>query len=81
MGTVEYNTPKWFVAVMDQYNYGNDIKDNQLHYYTLSTGYHKGATHIAVTYGRQREVIICVGGVCRHVPASNGLVLSITTSF
>lgn len=81
MGTVEYNTPKWFVAVMDQYNYGNDIKDNQLHYYTLSTGYHKGATRIAVTYGRQREGIICVGGVCRQVPASNGLGLSLTTSF
>jgi len=32
-------------------------------------------------YGKQREGIFCVGGVCRNVPASNGVTLTITSSF
>ncbi|HPU24227.1 MAG TPA: DUF6029 family protein [Candidatus Kapabacteria bacterium] len=34
-----------------------------------------------LTYGKQNQGIICVGGVCRTVPASNGLYLSISSSF
>lgn len=73
--------PKWFVSVMDLYNYGNDESEKQLHYYLGSVGYTKGPTRIAFSYGRQREGIICVGGVCRQVPASNGLQISVTSSF
>ena len=32
-------------------------------------------------YGKQREGLLCIGGVCRQVPASNGLTFSLTTSF
>lgn len=73
--------PRWFVSVMDLYNYGNEDSKKQLHYYLGSVGYTKGPTRIALSYGRQREGIICVGGVCRQVPASNGLQISITSSF
>jgi len=52
-----------------------------LHYIYASTGYIKDATRITVGYGRQREGLFCVGGVCRFVPASNGLTLSVTHSF
>lgn len=70
-----------FLAVLDQYNYGNPNSDLQLHYFLVSAGYNKDAHRIALSYGKQRAGIFCVGGVCRNVPASNGLALSITTSF
>jgi hypothetical protein len=79
---VEYNiSPNWFFAVSDQYNYGNDNSDKQLHYYTLNMGYNKNANRFALGWGRQREGIVCVGGVCRVVPASTGFTLSVTSSF
>lgn len=78
MGLVEYNfTSAFFVSLSDQYCY-NDGKGN---YYNISMGYTKGATRLQVGYGKQREGIICIGGVCRQVPASNGLTFSLTTSF
>lgn len=82
MALVELNvSPQWFVSVADQYNYGNDDADLRNHYYTLSAGFTRNANRIAMSYGRQREGIICVGGVCRVVPASSGLTLNVTSSF
>jgi len=79
---LEYTiAPKWFFALADQYNYGNPDKDLQNHYFTVSGGYIQDATRIALTYGRQSEGVVCVGGVCRQVPASSGLTITITTSF
>ena len=79
---VEYSiSPHWFFAAFDEYNYGNDIKEDRLHYYTTTMGYVRGSNRIQVGYGRQRAGIFCVGGVCRQVPASNGFSLSITSSF
>ena len=79
---VEYSiAPKWFVSVADKYNYGNPIAGNRDHYYTASVGYIKESTRITLTGGRQSEGMVCVGGVCRVVPASSGVSLSITTSF
>ncbi|PBQ31575.1 hypothetical protein CNR22_07280 [Sphingobacteriaceae bacterium] len=71
----------WFVALFDQYNYGNPDKAARVHYYLGTFGYNKDAHRIAVSYGKQSAGIFCVGGVCRVVPASNGLTLSITSSF
>ncbi len=78
MGLVEYNFNRnFFVSVSDQYAY----KDGIGNYYNVSLGYTKGASRLQVGYGKQREGIICIGGVCRQVPASNGLTFSLTTSF
>jgi hypothetical protein len=71
----------WFVAVLDQYNYGNPVKSLQLHYFLATAGYTKGPHRISMSYGKQRAGIFCVGGVCRNVPASNGFAVSITSSF
>ncbi|MFL5765095.1 MAG: DUF6029 family protein [Bacteroidia bacterium] len=71
----------WFVAAGDLYNYGNDIVEHRYHYYMGNIGFTKGTTRMVLSYGKQREGIFCVGGVCRNVPASNGLTLSITSSF
>ena len=80
-GLLEFNVaPKWFVSVGDEWNYNNP-SDNNLHYYNFAAGYTQGTTRIALRYGRQREGLLCVGGVCRYVPQSTGLTLSITTSF
>jgi len=78
---IEYTfSPHWFVAVMDQYNYGNP-NGKKLHYPLITAGYNANGSRISLTYGRQRAGIFCVGGVCRVVPASNGLTLTATTTF
>ncbi len=80
MGLLEYTiAPKWFVSIADQYNYGN--ADEKLHYFNVAAGYKKGANRFQLGYGRQREGIVCIGGVCRNVPASSGFNISITSSF
>ena len=80
-GLLEYSySPHWFVAALGQYNYDNPKADEIL-YYNLSAGYNNHGNRISLSYGRQRAGIFCVGGVCRVVPASNGLYLSITSSF
>jgi hypothetical protein len=71
----------WFVAVLDQYNYGNAVDKLKLHYLLGSAGYLNGPHRITLSFGKQRAGIFCVGGVCRNVPASNGVSLSITSSF
>lgn len=81
-GLVEW-TPNThiFIAVLDQYNYGNPVADLRLHYFLASMGYTSGPHRISISYGKQRQGIFCVGGVCRVVPASNGFAISITSSF
>ena len=79
---LEYTiAPKWFISVADKYNYGNPIADNRNHYFTGSFGFIKDQTRIAITGGRQSEGLVCVGGVCRTVPASSGVSITLTTSF
>ena len=89
-GLLEYNvSPHWFFSVMDQYNIKGSAesvaslngKAAGVHYYYVSCGYIRESTRISIGYGRQREGLFCVGGVCRFVPASNGLTLSFTHSF
>ena len=78
----EYSiSPHWFFSVSDQYNYGNPDENKQVHFLYTSFGYIKDATRIQLSYGKQREGILCIGGVCRNVPAMNGFSLSITSSF
>ncbi len=80
-GTIEFNLGgKFFVAATDQWNYGKK-EGEKVHYYNLAIGYTKGTTRVQLSYGKQREGIMCIGGVCRMVPASNGLFATITSSF
>ncbi|MFM7759060.1 MAG: DUF6029 family protein [Crocinitomicaceae bacterium] len=79
---VEYTvSPHWSFGFMDQYNYGNPKEELRVHYPIVTFGYVKDATRFMIYYGRQRAGLFCVGGVCRFVPASNGLTLSFTQSF
>lgn len=66
------------VFVSDIWNYGNE---NDLHYYNIGGSYSNGPSRISLNYGRQRGGLICVGGVCRFVPESNGFNLNLSYSF
>jgi len=79
---LEYTiSPHWFFTVADQWNYGNPEASEQLHFYTGAFGYTLKTTRFSLTYGRQREGVVCVGGVCRQVPASSGFYLTISSNF
>ena len=81
-GQIEYTfSPHWYVAVLDQYNYGNTIPEKRIHYALISAGYINGPHRFSFQYGRQRAGVFCVGGICRAVPASNGLTFTLTSSF
>ena len=82
MALAEYTiAPHFYITVWDEYNYGNEDEDRQLHYLNASFAYVFDTSRIQLSYGKQRGGIICVGGVCRPVPASNGFYLTITSSF
>ena len=74
-------SPHWFVGLIDQYNFGNPDPSKQIHYLYGSAGYINGPHRLSVGYGKRREGIFCVGGVCRAVPASNGFEVTFTSSF
>ncbi|MEJ6795229.1 MAG: DUF6029 family protein [Flavobacteriales bacterium] len=79
---MEYTiSPHWNFALLDNYNFGNKIDANQLHYPLGSLAYSEGAHRLSFEYGKRRAGLFCVGGVCRVVPASNGLTLTLTSSF
>lgn len=83
MALAEYTvSPHWFFALIDQYNYDNPKNSlKEVHYVSASLGYIQNATRLALSYGKQREGFLCVGGVCRQIPASNGFGVSITSTF
>ena len=82
MGLLEYTiSPHWFFTIQDMYNWGNEDVSKQLHYVNLNAGFIKGANRFEIGYGKKREGIFCVGGVCKLVPSSNGFNLSISSSF
>lgn len=75
---VEFSaSPAFTCFIGDMYNYG----DSNIHYYRLGGSYAFSRTRIGFNYGRNREGLICAGGVCLYMPAYTGLNLSITSSF
>ena len=81
-GLLEYSiAPHWFISVSDQWNYGNADKLHRTHYYNIAAAFVIKTTRIALNFGKTKEGILCIGGVCRSVPASYGLGLNVTTSF
>lgn len=79
---VEYSiSPDWYFSLVFQSNYGNPNPEDQIDYPLLVVGKIWGATRLQLSYGRQNEGLFCVGGVCRFVPASNGLTVTFSHSF
>ncbi|MBR3572744.1 MAG: hypothetical protein IKN99_05775 [Bacteroidales bacterium] len=81
-GMLEYAiSPRWFISVGDEFNYGNPNPQHRLHYFNIAGAFVWNTTRIALNFGKTKEGILCIGGVCRAVPASYGVGLSVTTSF
>ena len=81
-GMLEYSiSPHWFFSIGDNWDYGHPDKDHRIHYYNIAAAYVWRTTRIALNFGKTKEGILCIGGVCRAVPASYGMGLSVTTSF
>ena len=79
---LEYTiTPHWSFSIADKWNYGNPVEEYRDHYFTGTVSYIHDATRIMLSGGRQSEGVVCVGGVCRTVPASSGVTLTVSTSF
>lgn len=81
MGMLELTfSPHWFIALTNQYNTGTQHHQSA-NYYNVAAGYVKGANRLQIGYGRQREGVVCAGGVCRFVPASSGFNFTLSSSF
>ena len=70
----------WTIALQDIFNYGHPTPSRRIHYPILSLIHFNGPTRVQIGYGRQQQGVFCVGGVCRVVPPSSGLSISLTTS-
>lgn len=79
---IEYTvSPHWFFSVIFQSNYGNPVPEDRINYPMAFVGRIWGATRLQLGYGRQNAGLFCVGGICRFVPASNGLTVTFSHSF
>lgn len=78
---LEYTIPNWFFSIFDSWNYGNPDKNNRQMYYGAGFGFIRGGNRIQLSYGKQRAGVMCIGGVCRNVPATNGVSISISSTF
>ncbi len=80
-GGLEYSVaPHWSFTLIDQINF-NKPTGKTIHYYMAGMAYVRNTTRIEAKYGRTNDGLLCVGGVCRRVPASSGLTVTITSSF
>lgn len=73
--------PHYFVYVSDEINYRDKSLTNMQHYYNVGVAFKHQTHRISVSYGRVREGLLCVGGICRLIPAYKGLSVSLTSSF
>jgi hypothetical protein len=74
-------SPHYFFYVSDEVNYGDFDFQNVRHYYNVGAAINFLNARLSVSYGRQRAGLLCVGGVCRLVPAYSGLSLNLTKTF
>lgn len=73
--------PHWSFALSNQYNYGNPEKERRKHYFLGNVSYSHASHRVSVRFGKQSEGVVCIGGVCRLVPASYAAGIVLSTSF
>lgn len=75
---VETNlTSGWSFFAKDMFNHGS----SKIHYYQAGMGYGKNHYRVSASFGRNREGMVCSGGVCRWQPGFTGGSLSISIVF
>lgn len=67
---------KYFFYISDEWNYSN-----KKHYANIGAAFSYGKGRISLSYGNQREGLLCVGGICRITPAYRGFSLGLMGSF
>ena len=67
----------WSFFAKDMFNHGS----SKIHYYQAGMGYGKNHYRISASFGRNREGMVCSGGVCRWQPGFTGGNLSISIVF
>ena len=82
MSLVEYSvSPTYFFYISDEINYGNFNFEKVQHFPNIGSAFSYKGHRLSLAYGRQREGIVCVGGICRLTPAYTGFSASVTSSF
>ncbi len=80
-GLLEYTfASRWAFTMWNEYNSGRPVHRVGQHYPGAALTVLLQRWKLALGYGRQRAGIVCVGGVCRYMPAANGFSLSITAT-
>jgi hypothetical protein len=76
-GLIEFGMKsKYFFFISDEWNYSN-----QKHFANIGTAFSYKKGRISLSYGNQREGLLCVGGICRITPAYRGFSLGIVGGF
>lgn len=82
MSLIEYSiSPKYFFYISDEVNYRNFSFGKVTHYPNIGSAFSYKSHRLSIGYGRQREGLLCVGGICRLMPAYTGFSASLTSSF
>ncbi len=71
--------PNWMFFVSDLYNYGAET--NKEHFSNGGISFSYKSLRSAVSYGKTRAGIQCVGGICRIIPEYTGANISISYVF
>lgn len=69
--------PRWSFTVSDMYNHGS----SGIHYYNIGASYSLSSLSLSLLAGRNREGLICSGGICRWQPAWSGVGMRLQWSF
>ena len=64
------------IYLTDEYNYTRNH-----HYYQAGTNLNLGSKSIGLSYGKVREGLFCIGGICQIIPEYQGLNLSVMGRF
>ncbi|MCP9762263.1 DUF6029 family protein [Lacihabitans soyangensis] len=67
---------KWSVFVTDEVNYSQNE-----HYYQVGSNFNLGSKTLGISYGKVREGLFCVGGVCQIIPEYEGLSVNFGINF
>ena len=82
MSLVEYSiSPSYFFYISDEINYKDFTFEKVKHFPAIGSAFTHKAQRFSLAYGRQREGLLCVGGICRLTPAYTGFSASLTSSF
>jgi Family of unknown function (DUF6029) len=82
MSLIEYSiSPRYFFYISDEVNYHNFDFKKVKHFPNIGSAFSHKSHRLSLAYGRQREGLLCVGGICRLTPAYTGFSASLTSSF